>query len=93
MAIVNNRVAVTCGTNTVGVLLATATGNVNVPTPITIYNPGVAPIIVGGPTVIAASGFPIAPGASRDFSLLNGETVYAVCNTVTTTANVMIGNQ
>lgn len=95
MPIANNRVTVLCGTNTVGTQLTASTlvGNVVNPIPVTVYNPGAAPVFLGGPNVTLANGVALAPGATLSYPIVNGDVLYGVCSTATTTVNLMVGQQ
>lgn len=68
-------------------------GSVEDPVPLTIYNPGAAPVFVGGSGVTASNGVAIAAGASSSFNLVDGDVLYGIVSTVTTTVSVMKGRQ
>lgn len=61
--------------------------------PVSVYNPGVTVLYVGGPAVTTGNGIPIGIGAVADFSLVRGDVLYGITGTVTTTVNVMKGRQ
>lgn len=66
-------------------------GSPNDPCPVTVYNPGTCTLFVGGPTVTTANGIAILAGTSMAFNLVDGDILYGITSTVTTTVNVMRG--
>ena len=96
MPITNTNVTVTCqgnGTGASPVLLANPGGSLTDPVPVSIHNPGVPTLWTGGPTVTPSNGIPIVGGATGNASLMNGDPLYGIFATVTTTVNVMKGRQ
>ena len=90
MAIVatNTTVVATAG----GTRLAVGTGGLGDPTSVKVHNRG-APIWLGGSGVTVAAGLPLATNATETFSLTNGEALYAIANTATTTVTIFQGRQ
>lgn len=91
MAITNTNVTVNGTPGAVVQLHAGHKGSVNDPCPVSIYNPGVATVYVGSSVVTTSNGIPIAPGATSNFTLVDGDILYGITATVTTTINVMRG--
>lgn len=102
MPITNTNVTVNCSGNggTTGgtatqITPTLSTGSVIIPVPVVIYNPGVGPVFVGGPSVVSGNGVLVAPGEKYTWPtpLAQGEILYAIANTVTTTVSITKGLQ
>lgn len=73
-------------------LVGNPTGSPQNPTPVSVYNPGVASIFTGGSGVTPSNGIPIAAGGTGNFSLTSGNALYGIVSTATQTVAVMQGN-
>ncbi len=95
MPITNTNVTVNClGTGgTATQLTSGLSGNATLPHPVVIYNQGAAPIFVGGASVTPSNGIPVAAGVVYTWptTLIQGEQLYAIANTATTTITLVRG--